>query len=287
VTGTFRRAASRAAAVLVQRAGRAYVAGDRIEDGLRVAENLRRRGHAATLGYWNAAGEAPEVVAQTDREGARRAAAAGLDVRLSVKSPALQFREDLHREIARETARAGMRIHFDSHAPEAADRTFALAEAALAENPDVGVTLPARWARSPDDARRAAERGFGVRVVKGQWADPSAPAVDASEGFLRVVDALAGRARFVSVASHDDELAARAIERLRRAGTPCEWELLHGLPVRRSLAAAHRLGVATRVYVPYGKGWVPYSLDTARRNPRILVWMLQDLLLAPLRGGGR
>jgi proline dehydrogenase len=125
-----------------------------------------------------------------------------------------------------------------------------------------------------------------VRVVKGQWADPSGPEADARAGFLRVIERLAGRARHVSVASHDDPLASRALALLRAAGTACELELLHGLPSRRSLASARRLGVPTRVYVPYGKGWIPYSLEYARKHPRVFVWMLQDLF-APRSGAAR
>src|SRR5207247_3807890 len=118
-----------------------------------------------------------------------------------------------------------------------------------------GTTLPGRWKRSAADALWAAESGLTVRVVKGQWADPSNPAQDLRAGFLEVIDQLAGRAPHVAVATHDVPLAAEAIARLRSAGTSCEMELLHGLPMKASLRLARKLAVNLRVYVPYGKAY--------------------------------
>ena len=123
-----------------------------------------------------------------------------------------------------------------------------------------------------------------MRVVKGQWADPDPPEVDLREGFLRVIDRLAGRASQVRVATHDPPLAHTALSLLRVAGTPCELELLFGLPARQVIQEADVAGVPVRCYVPYGQAWLPYSISQARRNPRILWWMFRDALAGgPLR----
>jgi proline dehydrogenase len=99
-----------------------------------------------------------------------------------------------------------------------------------------------------------------------------------SEGYLNVIDRLAGRARFVAVATHDPKLARAALERLRQAGTPCSVELLYGLPMKPALQVAGELDVPVRVYVPFGHGWLPYSLTQARRNPRVFWWILRDFI---------
>jgi len=44
------------------------------------------------------------------------------------------------------------------------------------------------------------------------------------------------------------------------------------------LKIAAELDVPVRVYVPYGHGWLPYSLTQARRNPRVFWWILRDLI---------
>jgi proline dehydrogenase len=166
-------------------------------------------------------------------------------------------------------------MHFDSLGVETVDRTFGLIEHARSYQVPLGCTIPGRWRRSPRDAERAAQMGLCVRVVKGQWPDASA-AADPHTGFLDVIDALAGAAASVAVATHEPVLAGAAIRKLQSAGTPCEMELLYGLPSRAVRKVAHDLGVPVRYYVPYGHAWLPYALRQARRDPRILWWVLRD-----------
>jgi len=155
------------------------------------------------------------------------------------------------------------------------DRQGAVSPKRLSTRAPLGCTIPGRWRRSPRDAERAVQMGLRVRVVKGQWADPGA-AVDPHSAFLDVIDALAGGAAPVAVATHHPVLAAAAIRKLQSAGTPCEMELLYGLPSRAVLKVARDLGVPVRYYLPYGHAWLPYALRHARRDPRILWWVLRD-----------
>jgi proline dehydrogenase len=226
---------------------------------------------------------------------------------VSIKLPALRFSRELLREVA-EKAMApsplpgggegrsskeravfdhgtrsapttwGRRLHFDSLAPETVERTQQMIDELLADLPglDVGCTLPGRWRRSVEDAHWAARRDLFVRVVKGQWADPEDPNRDAGVGYLEVINQLAGRARRVAVATHDVALAAEAVRRLRAARTPCELELLYGLPMRQSIKQARELGVGVRIYVPYGETYLPYALSQVRRRPRVLWWLVKD-----------
>jgi proline dehydrogenase len=95
---------------------------------------------------------------------------------------------------------------------------------------------------------------------------------------LTLADRLAGRAGHVIVATHDGDLAREALARLRAAGTPCELELLLGLPPQASIRAAREAGVGVRAYVPYGCARLPYRLSEAGRNPAVLWWLACDLL---------
>lgn len=115
-----------------------------------------------------------------------------------------------------------------------------------------------------------------VRVVKGQWADPSSGAIDPRQGFLAVIDRLAGRACQVAVASHDPPLAREALHRLRRAGTPCELELLLGLPMQGALKVAREVGAPVRIYIPFGVSWIPYALAYVQKNPHVAWWAIRD-----------
>jgi proline dehydrogenase len=201
--------------------------------------------------------------------------AEGLNAYVSVKPAALGFDRALFGELAATAATAGRRLHLDALGPETADAAWAL----LASAPDpgvLGVTLPARWRRSAADAERAVALGLAVRVVKGQWNDDGA-SVDATDGFLAVVDRLRGSTAGVAVATHDPALLAASLQRLAR--TPCEAELFNGLPFRAPAAVARGLGVRVRVYVAYGDAAAPYDVADVLRRPAAAWWLTQDLLL--------
>ena len=155
----------------------------------------------------------------------------------------------------------------------------ACSRAAPAELPS-GRRFPRRWSRSVDDAARASELGCAVRVVKGQWADRNG-GVEPSRGFLEVVDRLCGHPGIVAVATHDVALLTESLRRLVRAGTRCELELFTGLPFRAAAAAAARIGVPTRVYVPYGHAGAPYRGADLAAHPTRARWLVEDLLLGP------
>jgi proline dehydrogenase len=201
-----------------------------------------------------------------------------LDCYLSIKAPALGYAGGFLYRVLRQAQHYGVGVHFDSHGMETADETFSAIDEARRLHDNIGCTLPGRWRRSVRDAERAVRLGLNVRVVKGQWADPADPKRNAEAGFLSVIDRLAGRARYVAVATHDTLLAAEALKRLRSARTPCGLELLFALPVRKQLAQAEAAGVRTRFYAPYGYPWLPYHLSDLPRSPRILRWVLYDCI---------
>ncbi|HVH31812.1 MAG TPA: proline dehydrogenase, partial [bacterium] len=205
----------------------------------------------------------------------------GLNCSISVKAPPLEFAQDLLLAIVERARRADVSIHFDSLAPEASDATFGLIADVLPRYPRLGCTLPGRWPRSVRDADLAVELGVNARVVKGQWADPAGPDLDMRTGFLAVIDRLAGRAARVGVATHDVALAREALRRLRAANTPCELELLLGLPTGPSLSTAAAAGAPVRFYVPYGHSALPYRLSQVPQNPRVARWIVRDLLVGP------
>jgi proline dehydrogenase len=255
---------------------RAYAAGPELSDAVRACQTLARQGRKGTVGYWPGDEDTPKSVAATYVAAIRALAAEKLDCTISIKLPPLAFDRDLVAGVIGAAKEADVGVHFDSRALDATDRTLELIVESAQQHGRIGCTLPGRWRRSLRDADLAVGLGVNVRVVKGQWEDPDQPDVDQRDGFMAVIDRLAGRARGVGVATHDPVLARAALGRLKEAGTPCELELLFGLPMRAVAQVARELGVGSRIYVPYGHSWVPYALSWARRNPRIVWWVFSD-----------
>jgi len=268
----------RALLPMVRFVGRSYIAGPELKDALEIARVMATRGRASTIGYWDDIGTPPGDVLAAYVESARALQMEALDGYISVKAPSLQYSQDALLRLVATCEPNKTRVHFDSLARDSAEPTRVLIDRTLPHYANVSCTLPGRWKRSLEDAEWAINRGIAVRVVKGQWFDPDAPWLDPHQGFLDVIGRLAGRARSVAVATHCPKLAAAALERLLEAGTPCELELLYGLSSRAALMVAAKMGVRTRIYVPYGYGWLPYSLLQIRRNPRILWSIAEDLV---------
>ncbi|PSH03197.1 MAG: hypothetical protein CXZ00_13590 [Acidobacteria bacterium] len=263
---------------VVRRAARSYIAGPELNDALVSARALAVQGRASTLAFWDETGTEPADVLNACLESLQALQAETFDGYLSVKAPSLQYSCAAFQRIVDKCQCKKTRLHFDSLGPDSVDPTWKLIGDLLSGYAQISCTLPGRWKRSQNDADWAIERGLGVRVVKGQWTDPAMPRFDPHKGFLEVIERLAGRAPFVAVATHNPSLAEPALARLLKAGTPCELELLFGLPSNAVLRIAAKMGVRTRVYVPYGYGWLPYSLSQASKNPMILFWMLKDAL---------
>ena len=231
---------------------------------------LNRKGCAMTAGYFQAEDAPPDAIAAANIAMAGLLGAQGPGSYLSVKAPPLAFDPALLGSIAQAAEAAGIGLLLDAHAPKDADATLALA-AAL---PGIGIALPARWPRSAGDAAHFRNAPIRIRLVKGEWADPQGDVPDIAKAYLAIVRSLAGRKAPVAIATHDPALAEAALAALQQAGTPCELEQLRGLPRRRPMAIARRLGVPVRLYLPFGPGWWPYALN----NAHLPLWAARDLL---------
>jgi len=251
-----------------------WIDGPDPEAALRMGRTAK--GMGATYGYFPAHQSHPDQVLAANHAMLSALRGQGSDARLAVKAPHLGFDAGLIAGLAGEVP-----LMFDAHAPAQADATLALA-AAMGERAAAGCALPARWRRSLADAQALRDGPLILRVVQGEWADPDGSAPDASS-YLELVRALAGRKAMVGIATHDPALGQAALRLLLEAGTPCEWELLRGLPRRRCQLVARRLGVPVRLYLPFGPGWWPYAVDKALARPYLPLWAIKDAL-GPVQG---
>lgn len=256
---------------LIRHAARPYLGGESIDDALFVADRLQNEGFSTAFSYWDGGQESQCEIEAIAHATITTLATAAPQSYLALKPPALRFCEEAARRLAQTAAQQGVRLHFDSHGTGVTNRQNAMINAMLTVTQPrlLGTTLPGRHPRSLRDADWAAETGLNVRVVKGEWPDESDPKYDPRDGFLAVIDRLAGRAHHVAVATHELALAHQAILRLRNAGTACGLEVLLGMAAEPLLAWAKAESVPVRVYVPYGCGFIPNAMGVLRRNPRL------------------
>jgi CelD/BcsL family acetyltransferase involved in cellulose biosynthesis len=260
-----------------------YVAGSELESALAEEERYANAGYLTTVGFWNTASTPREVVAKEALEAAG-ALRAGCEV--SVKLPSMGGDTPELDELFAVCRERELTLHFDAVRPDSAEANRKAAMRLAAASPGaVGCTLPSRWARSAADAGEVAAAPVRVRIVKGEFED-SGGEVEPRDGFLALARTLAGRPDLVEVATQDAPLARLTLEALLAENTPCELQVLHGMRSGKAVAVARRLGVAVRVYVPYGKGRLPYR-RAQLRSPAVALRLATDLLpLEPRRAPG-
>jgi proline dehydrogenase len=214
---------------------------------------------ATTLAWWPDAGAPPADVHAGYVACLERLVEMVPGAYLPLKTPALDVasRDDVLRR-ARSASRLVM---LDATGPEHVEATLGVA------SPHVGVTLPGRWRRSLGDLETALRKDARLRILEGALPDPDGGELHAKSGLLALTRAVAGRAPFVSIATHDARLALEATAILRGAGTDTELELVQGLPRRRLLGLARQRGVPVRITIPYGAAWVRYASERLLRDP--------------------
>jgi proline dehydrogenase len=288
---------------VVRRISEHYIAGEELDDALRVVLELNAEGKLATL---DVLGE--EV---TDMEEARAIAGAyreaidafkrgSLDSNISVKPTALGlnlsyelFRENLE-GLVRHAAELGNFVRIDMEDSSTTDDTLRIyRELREAGHDNIGIVLQARLKRTIDDVRALAELRPNVRVCKGIYLEPPEiafrdfDAVQAS--FVQTLNELLESGSYVGIATHDEWLLEQGKRLVAERGLGqdnYEFQMLLG--VRPGLGdELVREGHRLRIYTPFGRHWYSYSLRRLQENPKIAGYIAADTFnrLLPGRNG--
>lgn len=277
---------------VVRRVASPYIAGERMDDLLRISEDLNREGYrvaAAILGeFVTRREESAEAVREYEallaRMGDRK-----IDGYIHIKPTHLGLKLDKTfcldnvRALLIAARRHGLFVRMDMEDSPCIDDTLDIYYALRADFDNVGVVIQARMRRSLADARELAKVKANVRVCKGIYLEPFSLAFTdpeiISRNYVRLAEELLGAGCTVAMATHDERLVwegARVVERLGIPRERYEFQMLLGVlaPLRSVIRDA---GHPIRVAVPYGPNWYPYSLRRLKKNPAIAGYVLKSL----------
>jgi proline dehydrogenase len=278
---------------VVRRVAGPYIAGETMDDLLRVAGGVNRDGYlvaAAILGeFVSRREEAEHVVAEyTGLLDAMKAR--GVDGYIHVKPTHLGLKLDREfcaanvRQVLDVARRNGQFVRMDMEDSPCIDDTLAIFHRLHEEYDNVGAVIQARMRRSLSDVRALARVRANVRVCKGIYIEPyqlayTDPAI-INRNFMLLVDELLEAGCYTAIATHDERLvweSYRTIERLGLQRGQYEFQMLLGVlaPLR---SVIHGAGHPLRIAVPYGPDWYPYSLRRLRKNPAIAGYVLRSML---------
>ena len=278
---------------IVRRVASRYVAGETLDDAVRVVRLLNQQGAMATI----------DVLGEEVHELGKATAAVeeylhvfdaiareGIDSNVSIKLTLLGlkidegFCRDNVARIAETAKRHGNFIRIDMEDSTCTDATLRIYRELQERYGNLGVVLQAYMRRTLSDIDGLPAEGANVRLCKGIYVEARRIAWKGHEtvraNFVATLEKLLARGVYVGVATHDEYLACRAVALIDRHGLePRRYELQMLLGVDEELRrilidAGHRL----RVYVPYGRDWYPYSIRRLRENPEVARHVLKAML---------
>jgi proline dehydrogenase len=293
----------------VRNAASRFIAGEELEDAIRVVKILNDKNINATLDHLGehtsnlekaqqATQDIIEILKRIDQEGIR----SNVSIKLTQIGLALDesLCADNLNKILTTAVALNTFVRIDMEDSQWVDKTLSLVQSASSrcscEN--VGVVIQSYLYRSEDDVDTLLQAGSRIRLCKGAYKEPEniafAHKSDVDDNFDRlVVRLLSGSIAngnpllsedgkippIPAIATHDEVRIHFTEQQLEKLGYPkqaVEFQMLHGIrrDLQESLAAE---GYPVRVYVPYGSEWYPYFTRRLAERPANLWFFLSNL----------
>jgi proline dehydrogenase len=281
----------------VKKAVKRFMPGERPEDALAAAQELKTQGIATIL---TKLGEnitelsEGDAVTQHYLDVLTRIQAAGLDCTISVKLTQLGLdidKEKTFQNVKALAARAqqlGNQVWIDMEQHGYVDATLDVYRRVLAEYPNVGVCLQAYLYRTPKDLASIIPLGGGVRLVKGAYREPADVAypkkADVDHAYVtlakQMISPEARAAGFLAVfGTHDQKILTTIREHAEATKVPkqaFEFALLFGIQRTEQLNLA-RGGYKIRCLISYGDYWFPWYMRRLAERPANVLFVAKSM----------
>jgi proline dehydrogenase len=281
----------------VKRSVKKFMPGERVEDALRAAAELRpaRINTILThLGENLTHEREAEEVTRHYLDVFDKVAASGLDAQISVKPTQLGLDLDralCERNLDRLLERAEQRNNFlwiDMESSPYVDPTLELFRRGRARSARIGIALQAYLYRTTQDVESLLPLGPAIRIVKGAYLEPPEVAypkkADTDENFYRLSTRLlsedAQRAgALLHIATHDAALADRIGAYIAQHKVPdrfYEYAMLYGIGTTQQQSLA-REGKRIRVLISYGEYWFPWYMRRLAERPANVWFVVKNI----------
>jgi proline dehydrogenase len=206
---------------------------------------------------------------------------AEMSVKLSLFGQALPGGHEIAlanvRPVVEAAAAIGTTVTLDAEDHTTLDSMFAIHEELRKDFPETGCVIQAYLFRTEADARRLAEAGSRVRLVKGAYKEPAEVAyqqkAETDKAYVRILRILMEGEGYPILISIAQELARRA----GRKPDEYEFQMLYGIRSDEHLrlaAEGHRM----RVYTAYGTDWYGYFMRRLAEKPANLLFFGRSIL---------
>jgi len=277
-----------------------YIAGETLDDAIRVCHEMNRGGMMITIDLLG------EFITRLDEATAYKEMYLGIVDRVEAEhingnyslKPTmfglLIDEEVCYRNIREIVARAASFNNFvrvDMEDSQCTDREIQLFRRLKKEFPkNVGLVLQAYMKRTMKDIMdlkdlHSANNPLNFRLCKGIYVEPEAIAYkkygEINEHFLKDLEYIFREGIYPGIATHDRPLVDGAyalIDKYRVPKENYEFQMLYGVTpeLRKSIVEeGHRM----RVYVPFGKDWFGYSTRRLKENPKMASHIIKAIFV--------
>ncbi len=282
-----------------------FVAGETVDDGIRVARELNQQNLMVSLDYLGesvSSQEEARAAADVMLRVIDRIQAEQLKANISVKLTQMGqdigedfLRENVTRLLQRAQA-ADAFVRFDMESSGYVQRTIDFFRSLWAAgHRNVGIVLQSYMHRSEADATLANELGARVRLCKGAYVEPADVAyqakADVDKNYVALMKLLLEHGRYPGIATHDPKMIDATIHFAKEKGISpdrFEFQMLYG--VRRDLQVQLvKNGYNVRVYLPFGEAWYPYLMRRMAERPANMFFIVKNVFreLGHHNGKGR
>jgi proline dehydrogenase len=149
--------------------------------------------------------------------------------------------------------------------------------------PHIGQAIQAYLFRSENDVRHCIDNKISIRLCKGAYKEPADVALQSMdkirENFFKLSCQLLKEGYQPAIATHDENLLGKLLDFIGQERIKPEsfyFEMLYG--VRRDLQKILKdKGYRVRIYIPYGKAWLPYTLRRLVEKKENLLFVITHL----------
>ncbi len=272
---------------------RPYIAGERLDDGIKTVQNLMAEGACTTMDvlgeevkYEDQALHAVEIYKQV----LQRINSEKLDSNISIKPTHMGLKLD--KQLCYENIRSLVKlakiynnfVRIDMEDHTTTTDTLEIYNRLRKEFDNVGTVLQAYMRRTISDINKLLPIRPNLRICKGIYKEPYQVAYKdkgiINNNFAYALEKLFINNCYAAIATHDEKVvwdALRLIDKYQIKKDRYEFQMLLGVEPklrRLLLKEGHRL----RVYVPFGAEWYAYSTRRLKENPDIIGHVMKKMV---------
>ncbi|WP_203364648.1 proline dehydrogenase family protein [Bacillus sp. REN10] len=275
---------------LLLKAAKRFVAGEKKQEGIEVANDLISKGYCISLEYMGenitnleecikAKDEFLSLIEEMSSMSRNQTVSLDLShIGLSV-SPDIAYSHLL--EIAKKAKQFGITVMISMEESLKTDAILDIYKKVTRQYSNVGITLQAHLYRSSDDFKELIDYPGKIRIVKGAYQESNEIAMSRSkelnDRYLEFVDQLIKANHPVSIATND-EILIQEIQKRQYLNHPnTEIEMLYGVrpDLLKDLKAK---GYNCRAYLTYGQEWYLYLCHRIAEYPENLSHAVLDMI---------